>query len=121
MMDASKTLDSRDAYTVGWVAALSIELAATKLMLDERHLAPSDFDQTQDDQNTYIWGRIGQSRHNFRSDYSNSMLHSFPYIRVGLMVGIGAAIPRPEQGFDIRLGDVVVSQPHWTNRWSSPI
>jgi nucleoside phosphorylase len=39
------------------------------------------------------------------------MLSSFPQIRFGLMVGIGAAIPRPEEGWDIRLGDIVVSQP----------
>jgi hypothetical protein len=39
------------------------------------------------------------------------ILSSFPQIRVGLVVGIGAAIARPERGHDIRLGDVVVSQP----------
>ncbi|WDK22134.1 hypothetical protein CGRA01v4_13424 [Colletotrichum graminicola] len=37
------------------------------------------------------------------------MLHSFPNIRVGLMVGIGGGAPTPEH--DIRLGDIVVSRP----------
>jgi hypothetical protein len=35
------------------------------------------------------------------------MLHSFPNIRIGLMVGIGGGAP--SQKHDIRLGDVVVS------------
>jgi nucleoside phosphorylase len=39
------------------------------------------------------------------------MLSSFPSIKVGLMVGIGAGIASPEQGHDIRLGDIVVSLP----------
>lgn len=42
---------------------------------------------------------------------ASSMLSSFPQIRVGLMVGIGAGIARPEQGRDIWLGDIVISQP----------
>ncbi|KAL2801577.1 nucleoside phosphorylase domain-containing protein [Aspergillus granulosus] len=38
------------------------------------------------------------------------MLHSFPNIRVGLMVGIGGGAPSTKH--DIRLGDIVVSYPH---------
>ncbi|RYP78487.1 hypothetical protein DL771_000440 [Monosporascus sp. 5C6A] len=37
------------------------------------------------------------------------MLHSFPNIRIGLMVGIGGGAPSPKH--DIRLGDIVVSIP----------
>ncbi|KAJ5564595.1 putative serine/threonine-protein kinase PkwA [Penicillium frequentans] len=37
------------------------------------------------------------------------MLHSFPNIRIGLMVGIGGGAPSPDH--DIRLGDIVVSIP----------
>ncbi|OGM50157.1 hypothetical protein ABOM_001054 [Aspergillus bombycis] len=37
---------------------------------------------------------------------ARDMLHSFPNIRFGLMVGIGGGIPMKQ---DIRLGDVVVS------------
>jgi hypothetical protein len=39
------------------------------------------------------------------------ILSSFPQIRIGLLVGIGAGIARPGQGRDIRLGDIIVSQP----------
>ena len=34
-MAAEKALESRDLYTVGWIAALPIERAAALIMLDE--------------------------------------------------------------------------------------
>ena len=37
------------------------------------------------------------------------VLHSFPNVRIGLMVGIGGGAP--SQKHDIRLGDIVVSAP----------
>jgi nucleoside phosphorylase len=41
----------------------------------------------------------------------SNLLSSLPEIRIGLLVGIGGGIARPDDGRDIRLGDVVVSQP----------
>ena len=41
---------------------------------------------------------------------ARDMLHSFPNIRIGLMVGIGGGAPSPKH--DIRLGDIIVSAPH---------
>lgn len=40
---------------------------------------------------------------------TKGMLHSFPNVRIGLMVGIGGG--SPSRKHDIRLGDVVVSSP----------
>jgi nucleoside phosphorylase len=71
------------------------------------------------DNNDYTLGKIG--KHNTviavlpdgeygtssAADVARDMLHSFPNIRVGLMVGIGGGAP--SQKHDIRLGDVVVS------------
>ncbi len=122
-MATSEALESRDQYTVGWIAALPLELAAATAMLDEERKKPFDFEQPSTDHNTYTWGRIGG--HNVviaslaagvygttsAATTALSMLHSFPHIRVGLMVGIGAGIARPEHGRDIRLGDVAVCQP----------
>lgn len=82
-------------------------------MLDEIHKEPQNFSKAPHDKNSYTWGRIGD--HNVviailtESIYgtvsaattATQMLSSFPQIRVELMVGIGAAIPRPEQGRDI--------------------
>jgi len=46
---------------------------------------------------------------------ATNMLRTFTGIRFGLMVGIGGGIPNSHKGVDIRLGDVVVSQPDGTH------
>jgi nucleoside phosphorylase len=126
-MTSLTSLESRDLYTVRWISALSIERAAATAMLDERHEKPLNFAQPHSDKNSYTWGRIGE--HNMviaslpaevygttsAAATALTMLSSFPHIQIGLMVGIGAGIPRPEQGYDIRLGDIVVSQPNGTS------
>ena len=123
-MTTFNALDSRDRYTVGWVAALSGERAAAMAMLDEIHGKPLDFEQPRTDTNSYTWGRIGE--HNVviaslppgaygttsAASTALPMVYSFPQIRIGLLVGIGAGIARPDVGRDIRLGDVAVSQPN---------
>ncbi|KAL3431833.1 nucleoside phosphorylase domain-containing protein [Aspergillus tetrazonus] len=68
-------------YTVGWVSALPVELAAAAEMLDEEH---PDLPHDPNDDNIYTLGRIG---------HYNVVIACVP----------GAT--------DIRLGDVVVSQP----------
>jgi hypothetical protein len=42
---------------------------------------------------------------------ASSLLASLPTIRVGLLVAIGGGIARPDDGHDIRLGDIVLGQP----------
>jgi nucleoside phosphorylase len=116
-------LDSPDHYTVGWIAALPIERAAATALLDERHDEPQGFSQHPSDTNSYTWGRMGE--HNIviaslpagvygttsAATTASSLLSSLPQIRIGLLVGIGGGIARPDEGMDIRLGDVVVCQP----------
>lgn len=48
---------SNDEYTVGWVRALPLEMAAVKGMFNEEHGYPQTAPQ-QADQNFYILGRI---------------------------------------------------------------
>ncbi|KAG9556530.1 Pfs, NACHT and ankyrin domain protein, partial [Aureobasidium melanogenum] len=122
MMANLQALESGDMYTVGWISALPLELAAATAMLDEEHAIPTGFNRSPSDQNNYTFGRMGE--HNLviaslpagvygtisAATTASQMLSSFPNIRIGLMVGIGAGIPRLEE-YDIRLGDVVVSQP----------
>lgn len=121
-MGKRKALESSELYTVGWISAFPKEMTAALGMLDERHDRPKDFVKPSTDTNSYSWGRIGD--HNViiaslaagvygttsAATTAIHMLSSFPSIKIGLMVGIGAAIPGPKH--DIRLGDVVVSQPH---------
>jgi nucleoside phosphorylase len=109
----------RDDYTVGWVCALPVELAAAQEMLDEEHNTPlSDAHDT----NIYTCGQIGehnvviaclpegQTGTNSAAAVAVQMKMAFPSTRFGLMVGIGGGVPSEEA--DIRLGDVVVSKPH---------
>ncbi|WXC53981.1 hypothetical protein QX201_013625 [Fusarium graminearum] len=116
-------LKSPDLYAIGWIAALPIERAAATALLHDRHDAPEGFDQHQSDTNSYTWGRIGE--HNIviaslqagvygttsAATTASNLIHSLPHIRIGLLVGIGGGIARPDEGQDIRLGDIIVSQP----------
>jgi nucleoside phosphorylase len=106
-------------YTVGWVCALPIELAAATEMLDEEHLG---LPQDGNDTNLYTLGRtyehnvvlaclpVGQMGNSCAAAVATQMKSRFASIRFGLMVGIGGGVPSAQS--DIRLGDVVISQPH---------
>ncbi|KAH7186845.1 hypothetical protein DER44DRAFT_801796 [Fusarium oxysporum] len=104
-------------YTVGWICALTTEFVAAQAFLDEEHEGPREV--AQNDNNNYALGRIGS--HNIviavlpdreygtavAAAVARDMLHSFPNIRIGLLVGVGGGVPSPNH--DIRLGDIVVS------------
>jgi nucleoside phosphorylase len=112
----------REQYTVGWVCALSIELAAAQEMLDEEH---ENLHHDADDTNIYTLGRIGehnvviaclpdgQTGTHSAATVAMQMKSAFKSIRFGLMVGVGGGVPSEEA--NIRLGDVVVSRPNKTH------
>ncbi|KAL2820313.1 Pfs, NACHT and ankyrin domain protein [Aspergillus granulosus] len=122
-MASCDALDCPDSYAIAWIAALPIERAAAEAMLDEEHAPPTGFTRHQTDANVYTWGRMGE--HNIviaslasgvygttsAATTASALLASLPSIRVGVLVGIGGGIARPDEDHDIRLGDVVVSQP----------
>ncbi|KAF3396373.1 hypothetical protein F1880_007322 [Penicillium rolfsii] len=109
---------SHHDYTVGWVCTLPVELTAAQEMLDEEH---QDLPLNHNDSNIYTLGSIGD--HNVvlaclpvgqtgsisAAAVAVQMKNTFPAIRFGLMVGVGGGVPSEKA--DIRLGDVVVSQP----------
>ncbi|KAG4441488.1 hypothetical protein IFR05_003015 [Cadophora sp. M221] len=113
----------REDYTVGWVCALPVELAAAKVMLDEKH-EDAIREVGDNDKNVYCMGSVaghnvvivclpaGHIGNNPAATVATQMRAVFKGIRFGLMVGIGGGVPSTEA--DIRLGDVVVSQPQWT-------
>jgi hypothetical protein len=110
-----------EEYSVGWVCALPKEMAAARAMLDEEY-EPFQSDNALDS-NSYVLGRVGKHNvvmaclpagvygTNTAAMVANNMLRTFMGLRFGLMVGIGGGIPNLEKEADIRLGDVVVSQP----------
>ncbi|KAF2732280.1 TPR repeat protein, partial [Polyplosphaeria fusca] len=113
----------REEYTVGWVCALPVELAAAQEMLDEEH-ADLERESDDNDENLYSLGSIaghnvaivclpaGRIGNNPAAVVAMQMRATFKGIRFGLMVGIGGGVP--SAAADIRLGDVVVSQPDKT-------
>jgi nucleoside phosphorylase len=100
---------------------LALEKAAVKAMLDEEH---PKLKRKEHDVNDYILGRIGV--HNVTiaclpagllgngpaAIVAEDMKRSF-LIKFGLMVGIGGGVWSKKA--DLRLGDVVVSQPEGTH------
>ncbi|KAH7308661.1 hypothetical protein B0I35DRAFT_99586 [Stachybotrys elegans] len=115
---ATNTL-ANDEYAVGWICAIGTEYVAAQAFLDEKHDRPQYV--SPNDNNVYTLGRIG--KHNVviavlpdgeygisaATRVAGDMLHSFPNVRIGLMVGIGGGAP--SRRHDIRLGDIVVSAP----------
>jgi hypothetical protein len=86
-------------YTVGWICALPVELAAAQEMLDEEH---EDLERDEYDDNLYSLGSVAghnvvivslPSRrigNNPAAAVASQMRATFKGIRFGLMVGIGA-------------------------------
>ncbi|RVD80592.1 uncharacterized protein DFL_008487 [Arthrobotrys flagrans] len=115
-----RRLDVRE-YTVGWVCALPIEHAAAAMMLDEEHEDPP---HSINEDNIYTLGRIlshnvvivclpaGLTGTASATAAAVEMKLKFPRIQFGLLVGVGGGVPIAT---DIRLGDVVVSEPHPQN------
>lgn len=100
-------------YTIAWICALHLELAASRLMFDEEHPPLPAYEE---DRNVYVLGRIAQ--HNVvmtalpvvygkvnAALVATHLKRSFPNIRATLMVGIGGGAPGQA---DLYLGDVVV-------------
>jgi hypothetical protein len=106
-------------YTVGWICTISTEFTAAQAFLDEKHLAPGPLSSANN--NDYACGRVGRHMDviavlpdgeygiSSAANVAKDMLHSFPNIRVDLMVGIGGGAPSSKH--DVRLGDIVVSIP----------
>jgi nucleoside phosphorylase len=108
-----------DNYTVGCICAITTEYVAAQAFLDEKHEGPEYV--SPNDNNDYTLGKVG--KHNVviavlpdgeygissAAGVARDILHSFPNVRIGLMVGIGGGAPSLKH--DIRLGDIVVSAP----------
>ncbi|THZ14754.1 purine and uridine phosphorylase [Aureobasidium pullulans] len=107
------------SYQIGIICALAIEKAVVEVLLDEEH---SQLHNIDGDENIYTFGRVhlhcvviaclpgGSAGKVSAARVAKDMLRSFPAIKLGLMVGIGGGVWT--QQTDLRLGDVVVSEPN---------
>lgn len=110
--------DPKD-YTIGWISAIALEYTVAQEFLDTRH--DGLIRVHKGDDNHYTRGTIGthhvviavlpagENGVAAAAMAAKDMMHSFPNVRLCVMVGIGGGVPSKEH--DIRLGDVVVSQP----------
>ncbi|KAL2803170.1 hypothetical protein BJX63DRAFT_80362 [Aspergillus granulosus] len=110
------------SYTVAWISALPVELAAAKVVLDELHPPLS---QPKSDHNVYTLGSVGS--HNVvvaclpagvygttsAAAAVSHLMSTYQNVRFKLMVGVGGGVPR--ENHDIRLGDIAVSKPTGTS------
>ena len=117
----STRLRTNEDYQIGIICALALEKAAVEAMLDEEH---PRLKRKEHDVNDYTLGRFGV--HNVTiaclpagllgngpaAVVAKDMERSFP-IKFGLMVGIGGGVWSKKA--DIRLGDIVISQPEETH------
>ncbi|KAI4733960.1 hypothetical protein E4T50_15485 [Aureobasidium sp. EXF-12298] len=88
-----------EQYTVGWICAIKPEFVAAQEFLDEEHEPPSYI--ASKDNNSYALGRMhhhnvaiamlpdGEYGLSSAAVVARDMLHTFPNIRIGMMVGIG--------------------------------
>jgi hypothetical protein len=118
MMQAGVRSTTVKDYTVGWICALPLEMSAAIATFDETH---PKLRQRLTDHNTYGLGRIGD--HNVvvaclgagvvgsasAAVVASQMNSTYESIRFCLMVGVGGGAPSSHH--DIRLGDIVVSNP----------
>jgi nucleoside phosphorylase len=114
---------THDAYTVGWICVVESELDAARALLDAED---EPLQAGANDDNIYLLGRMGQHNiviafpwsygTNTAAQTAMNMIRTFTNIRFGLMVGVGGGAPRSphskDSRKDIRLGDIVVSEPN---------
>jgi nucleoside phosphorylase len=114
--EPQRTLSTAD-YTVACLCPMGVELAPVEGMLDGIHGSLP----TSRVHNVYTLGEIGghnvvvavmpEIGNNTAAAVATQLLNDFPSIRFVLLVGIGGGVPSATGEPDIRLGDVVVSQP----------
>ncbi|KAL2859099.1 purine and uridine phosphorylase [Aspergillus pseudodeflectus] len=116
-MASSQHFTAED-YTVALICSMPVEQATVTALLDEDH---RDLRTTTLGVYSYTYGRI--HKHNIviaaplipgktsTASVAMQVHNDFRNLQFGLLIGIGGGVPDIEHGFDIRLGDVVVSKP----------
>lgn len=105
-------------YTIGWICALKLELAASRPLLDEEYQPL----RILGDDTRYVLGRIGTHKIVMvcmadqygtvkAASVATNLKRSFPAVSATLMVGVAGGVPSSTN--DLRLGDVVIGTKVW--------
>ncbi|KAI9370261.1 WD40-repeat-containing domain protein [Aspergillus egyptiacus] len=86
---------AREQFRLAIICALPLEADAVKALFDETYDRGPRYGDLAGDTNAYSTGRIGQ--------------HHVPGVQLALVVGICGAVPFTDQGTEIVLGDVIIS------------
>lgn len=111
---------SRDQFSIAIICALTQEADAVEALFDEFYDETGhDYGKIHGDPNAYTNGRIGKYHvvlahmpgmgKGIASSVATSFNASYNNIRLALLVGICGGVPRKEDGGEIFLGDVLVS------------
>ncbi|GKZ55137.1 hypothetical protein AnigIFM49718_011492 [Aspergillus niger] len=115
-MGPPRVIVRHEDFTVAWICALPVEMAAAEALLDERL---PDLPAQPHDNNTYTFGVFHGHRvvlaclpsgvygTNSAAVIATEVRIRFPSLRFGLMVGVGGGV----RDAGVQLGDVVVSKP----------
>jgi hypothetical protein len=116
-------------YTVAWICALPLEMAAAEVMLDEIHQTlprPTagskrlHTGQFKWPSRCYCLFTHGHIWNHICCDYRFPFDVDFPQVLYALMVGIGGGVPSSSN--DIRLGDTCgCQQAGWKIQWGHSI
>jgi nucleoside phosphorylase len=111
---------NRDEFEIAIICALPLEADAVEALFDEHYDALGQiYGKQPGDANSYTTGRIGQ--HNIVLCYmpgmgkgsaasvASSLLVSYKWIKLALVVGICGGVPFPSRHTTIVLGDVIIS------------
>jgi hypothetical protein len=99
-------MSSPKEYTVGWICtAVHTEYVAAQAFLEKERGRPEELSPLGEiGGNNVVIAVLPDGEYGISSAASvaRDMLHSYPNIRIGLMVGIGGGVPSKRH--DIRLG-----------------
>ncbi|KAH8432397.1 uncharacterized protein LDX57_010036 [Aspergillus melleus] len=109
----------RQAFEIAIFCTLGVEADAMIALFDEIWEQNEQFEKADGDTNGYTIGRICQHyvvlaqipRRGLvsASTVAANLRHSFPHIRLGLLVGICGAVPFTQTEQEIILGDIIIS------------
>ncbi|OPB40551.1 phosphorylase superfamily protein [Trichoderma guizhouense] len=112
---------NREEFRIAIICALPLEYDAVCLVFDEFWDEDGDpYGTAPGDANTYTTGRIGDQNvvlallqrmgKTSAASAVASMKLSYTGLRQALLVGICGGVPQTQNGFDIMLGDVIISR-----------